>query len=736
MKQNIRPYLLSAILGLAFFLGLTLVVSAQEPETTPEDTLPAADTLPPAPLTPAAISPDALEDGLPPILGTAPLPPDGRGVLNLSLADLGLNDFTLATNGRLSIEQSFYLPSYMQVLTGTVLDVDYRYEASAAGSDPEVMVALNETEVGALQLSGTISQTSQTLNLDGLLNVLIRNRLNFSLNSDLECGLNPPEVQSLIYNTSTLRIPYQLQPLQPNLGRYPWPFYERAYRPVESYVVLPANPTPADLSAAATIGAGLGNFARGDVVLTTTLDISVTNDIRQNYNLILIGKPGANRLLDQVTLPLALNNKILKPEYGVIQEVQSPWNPYRMVLVISGQTDTALVRASQALNRNVQFPGMSGPVAVVQDVLPPIPEAGSERQVDLTFADLGLEDQVVFGARPQRLRVDFELPGAFQLVGNSQAVLSFNHSQLVNGTMSSLDVYLNEIPVGTTLLDETNTTDGLLEIDLPAWQLKSGRNRLEIQIEMHLSPEEDPCEVFSDARLWTVIRSNSFIRLPYEAQPVQPTLTLFPYPFDKDINLSDVQLVLPARPNAVELQAMMKLAVNLGQAAGGSYIALAVASADKLAPEALDNYQTILVGRPSRNHLLRAINEQLPQPFTADSDLLEPTLDTVVLLPDPSQNIGLLQEFPYGDSENYVLVISGTTDQGLGWATDLLLTPNAKRGGNVAVIKEGNVVFGLDTRDAEAAPSGEDNSVGQVEPGPLKAGFDVARWLALSQRWW
>lgn len=727
MKQNMRFYISSIVFSLVIVLALTFAALAQGPDEAEPTPLP--NTLPSFALTPTVPVQDLEEEGPPPLPGTAPLPPDGIGVLEFSLADLGFENLEFSYDGSTASE-TFYLPSFMQVLPDATLSIDYNYESSAIERIPEIDVYFNNSNVGQLKLTGVISQATEILDLGELARAVDRNRVAFVLDTRTKCGFEPPDVRSLISNASTFRIPYQLVPMQPDLGRYPWPLYERAYRPIETSIVLPADLTPADLSAAATLGAGLGKFSGGDVVITATLDISVTDEILQNHNLIVVGRPGANRLLDQVTLPLALDNEVLEPDYGVIQEIQSPWNPYRMMLAVSGQTDQALARASQALNRNIRFPGMSGPAAIVQDVLPPIPEAGKERRIDLTFADLGIEDQAVFGAAQHLIRAGFDLPRSFELVKEPQLFLSFSHSPLVNGTISVLDVYLNSVPVGTTFLDDSNIVNGLLEVDLPSWQLRSGRNILEIQVEMHLSPDEDICEVFNDRRLWTVIHSDSYVRLPYQDQWVRPTLALFPYPFDEDVNLTDVLLVIPPRPNASELQTMMELAVRLGRAAGGDFIALDVTTADKVSPEIPHSRHVILIGRPSRNSLLRAINDQLPQPFAPDSDLLEPILDTVVLLPDPTQSIGLLEEIASSESaEHYILVISGTTDEGMSWAAEVLLTPDSPRDGNVSVVKESGV-FSRDTRGAEVAQ----NHPGQS--GVQKVGFDADRWLALGRRWW
>lgn len=714
---------------------------AADPATTGIEPTDSVTSEPTESFQPAIVAPLPTDEtvALPPLPGTFPLPANGTGELTLSFAQINEPEFSLSSDGS-SGTITFHLPRFIQPLPGATVDLVYQAQTNATDRTPQIAVSFNDIgQINSIDVDSTATQTTRSISLEDLVTTRENNRLRLLLNNQVGCNEVQPEVLARIFDTSTFHIPYRLLPMQPNLGAYPWPFSDRSYRPIETYIVLPQNPSAADLSAAATISAGLGKSGAQDVVITSTVDISVTDQIRQNYNLIVIGKPGQNSLLDELDLPLALNNRIIQPDYGVIQELQSPWNPYRMVLVLSGQSDQGLARASQALNRNIQFPGMSGPVAIVQDVLPPVPLEGQQREIDLTFNSLDYEDRAVYGARREGFRVDFFLPQSFELIEAPQAFISFNHSQLVDPVSSSMDVILNGVPVGTTVIDESNAVNGLLQIELPPWQLEPGRNRLEIQAEMHFGSTEDNCSAANDRRLWTVIRSDSFIRLPYQVQEVQPDLSLFPYPYDRDVNLENLAFVMPPRPNLTELQALIDLSIDLGQAASGGYLSVDVLTADDVSPQDLSSRHTVLIGRPSRNEILRAINSDLPQPFAADSDLLDSVLDSVILLPDPNQNVGLVQQVSLTD-EYYTLVVSGTTDQGVASAVAALLNRKLDKG-DVAIIKD---VVSLASSSASIKISPQEASLAGLPQGNVLPVSTIgvggvgksSKMVALSEQWW
>jgi hypothetical protein len=291
--------------------------------------------------------------------------------------------------------------------------------------------------------------------------------------------------------------------------------------------------------------------------------------------------------------------------------------------------------------------------------------------------------------------------------------------------------------VGGTLLNTQNAVDGVLEIDLPAWLLVPERNRLEVNAQMVMG---DYCANLGNRQAWTVIRRDSYIHLPYVEQETAFNLDLFPFPFDQNVNLTDVSLVLPEILSGPERDRLLQLAVELGWQANGDRITLRAVNAQDIDDTLRQSNHFITFGRPTNNAFLRDLNEYLPQPFQPNTNQLAPGLDSAALIETVNRNAGLLQELtsPW-NAQKTILVITGTTDEGTALAFDLLLgnLPEEMMAtvdvvGNLAVI-EGERVYSTDTRLLEADSLSQQLKPERVEPVALP-GSPPQRELV--GRWW
>jgi hypothetical protein len=85
-----------------------------------------------------------------------------------------------------------------------------------------------------------------------------------------------------------------------------------------------------------------------------------------------------------------------------------------------------------------------------------------------------------------------------------------------------------------------------------------------------------------------------------------------------------------------------------------------------------------LIGRPTANRLIQAVNSSLPQPFAEGSDAIERQTGEVVFRLPEGFSLGVVQALssPYNASRA-IVVITGTTDEGVAWSrramTDLTL---------------------------------------------------------------
>jgi len=406
---------------------------------------------------------------------------------------------------------------------------------------------------------------------------------------------------------------------------------------------------------------------------------------------------------------------------GIVQELVSPWDQARAILVITGLSEEAVYQASQALGGESRFPGMEGAFALVQAVRPPADLAPRSQATDLTFADLGYEDEVVRSVS-EEASYYFYVPVGWRLTEDAYLDLRFSHSRLIDYSTSFLSVLFNGQPVATIALSDQTSLDGQLRVGLPPSLESPGRaNKVAVQTSLRLA---DEC---AQVDRWLLISSASLLHLDHGQEDTGfLNLGLYPYPFDGQSDLADVLFVLPSEPQVEEWEAALRLAVVLGSAAGGPDLAPAVTLQDAEPPMELGDYHLVVIGRPSRNAMLAQFNAQLPQPFQPGSDEIEQRIDKVVFRLPPGLSLGLVELMPSPWNEGRAfLAVTGTAAEGVRWAVDALTALRWALDGNLAVVR-GDQVNAVDTRAlmssgmlaAMATAVPEMTSVATVTPMP------------------
>jgi hypothetical protein len=566
-------------------------------------------------------------------------------------------------------------------------------------------------------------------------------RIGVDLDTSATCEDLGAIVDVLIDPASAITLGYWQNPYPTDLSLYPFPFIETSLQSIPVTLVLPDQPTSDDLTTAATVAAGLGQMSGGTIDLTAVLASGLGSDIRHDSHLVVIGKPDYNTLLSSLVLPLPINSAELEPGQGVLEEIVSPWNEFRLILIVSGLDDEGMLKACHALNREAHFLGMRGHVAVVTQ-LGTVPRSVAQHEASMSLGSLGYEDQIVYGAAPQDLTLHFTLPLGWQLEILPFFVLKFSHASILDPADSAIDILLNGVPIGSTLLNEANAAEGELTVSLPGHLLEPGRNRLEMAIEMNFpASSRNKCRDLQDQRAWTVISSESEIFLPYNAIDLPPDLSLLPYPFSQSSGMDHTLIVLPDHPSPPILDDLIRLAVLLGSPNRPGLVSARVAYAAEVDEESRRDYHLILLGRPTENALLRAANAYLPQPFVPGSDALEPlAVDSVAFMPDPSRGAGLLEIISSPWSEDHsLLAITGTTDDGVRLAAQVFWDPSRRLEGNLAVVEPtfnsltgetiGVSTYAIDTR----SPS----TLADEDTGTYKDSTSVRGDLfLLAERWW
>jgi len=142
----------------------------------------------------------------------------------------------------------------------------------------------------------------------------------------------------------------------------------------------------------------------------------------------------------------------------------------------------------------------------------------------------------------------------------------------------------------------------------------------------------------------------------------------------------------------------MRIAALLGSLSRGQATFPRIIATDSVADVQFENHHLVVIGRPTRNPVLQAINTQLPQPFVPGTDVIEQTLDEVVFRLSPDTALGYVQLLaaPW-DNQKAILAITGTTDDAVAEAIDTVIYRYWNLKGNLTFVTA-DTANSLDTR--------------------------------------
>lgn len=667
----------------------------------------------------AIVAPVSAQDTNPPPT------PAAAGGDTISLSDLGKGEIQLVGPYD-SQAVRFGLPANWQLIPGATLDLmlttAFNTQGTGTGVDASVnggmlTVRYNGVTIGMFPLS-QIGNTMQRMSIpidalqathsDG------RHDLTFVLDSGLNCDTNQ-HTQVVILPSSTFTFPHEITSPDLSLLSFPRPLYQQSIIPDTALLVVPDQPTAAELQGALTVSAGLTNLTNGGLGLQVVTASEVTPDQLAANHLILVGNPASLPQLATLSLPLAVSGgsfDLPQPDDGVIMMATSPWNPARVALVISGNSDAGVVKASQAVSTGVLRPNSTNSLAIVESVEP---QPALSQTADQSLADLGYPQDTLSGLGVSSAVYDFYVPAGQTLTSEAYFDLNYAHSGLLDYSRSGLSVLLNGQPVSSIPLNENSAkqTFNTQRITLPASAVVTGLNHLEVSA--NLIPLND-CSTLDGnlsngqwPTLWATIWPESRLHLPMQPTSVSPAsimgLNDYPAPFVFDPALGTTAFVLQ-KNNPDSWRLASQIAGYLGNRANGALTTLKAFYADDVPADARGQYNLLAIGQPSQLPLMEEIKEKLPISFDSGSDLPEEKGVLVIYrIPDntPLGYIELMTS-PWND-QNVLMAVLGSTAQGVQWASTAL-TDSTLRGqlaGNFSVITDRQVIS-TDTRVSNIVP--------------------------------
>ena len=668
------------------------------------------------------------------------------------------NDETVFTLERLGLRErvmhgpfdwagfTFGLPAHWELVEGSQVELDL-FTAFSGPTSPSGRPAY----IGTLDiaLDGTLLATV-TLDTMGESTVAVplpttlpggqagktrradnRRTLSVTLNAPFECDPGVDAHTTLVVRaTSRFVLPHRLTAPPTDLRQLPYPIVQRSVMPDVAVVVVPDTPTPAELQAAMTVAAGFGHMSGGQLTLSLTTDSRATLEQLSSGHLIVVGKINGLPLLNDITLPAPrLDAVTAAPTDGVVQLAVSPWNVDHVALVVTGDTDTGVVKAAQAVSAGTILVGARPDLAVVTQVEPQRPVAATT-PTDRSLAEMGHAVTVMSSVGINTAEYAFDvLPGQATAPG-AYFELTYNHSGYLNFGESGVAVSVNDQPVGGMALTPESATGLTRRMAIPPSALREGRNTL--RIEAYLIPAS-VCAPLNVNNLWFTIQPESRLHLPAgpTGSHVLPVFDLgrYPYPFlESAILLEDTALVV-AGDDPTGWETAARLAFDLGRRGKWELAAPTLYFAGDVPPEARAGKHLLIVGQPTQLPILADLHDALPAAIDAETGLPVPQNDRRLdFLLRPGVSLGYLQMFrsPW-NAGRAVLTVLGSDAAGYSQAATTLTTP--LRGllrGNLALVSGSQVVASTVGAAPPVEPVAAPTEAVETVPTPWPASLSSA----------
>ena len=510
-------------------------------------------------------------------------------------------------------------------------------------------------------------------------------KISFFLDAAIDCDFDFHKTTVVIGLNSRALFPYAKLSPRLDLHRLPWPIYqERANVPESVALVVPSSPSEDELQASLIVMGTFGRMTGGKLPITMIVDDQLTGDILNKSNLIFVGKPSAFPILQDAQLPIsfvdnAFSSKEVEADDGVLQIFSSPWDNTKSILLVSGNTEQAVVKAAQALSTGNLQTGTVPTYSVVAQVNPVIStgvvttEAVQITSSDFTLADLGYPFLTATSIGANYLTYEFVIPLGQVPAESPYMELKYNGSVLLDPSRSSIIIYLNGALIGSAKFSTENSNFSSYKIDLPLSVLRPGINRLEFVAD--LIPFND-CSIFSSSGIWATIYPETALHLPLIPASISSIslggLNTYPYPFANDPTYSTTSFVVPKQSQSSWFIAG-DIAYDLGSRAQAPILAFETFF-DSQIPEDIKTQNLIVVGEPKDLKIVSELKSALPAIFENGSNIAVLDSQQVIYRITDEKSLGYLELFvsPWGE-ESAILGVFGTTTDGLGFASKALL---------------------------------------------------------------
>lgn len=578
---------------------------------------------------------------------SAKMSPDGSArTVQFSFAELGEKELNIRSIYDLEYV-NFVLPDGLNI-TQALLNLHLQHSDQLLPDLSDLQISLNSSPVADIILSpenaadGVISVDIPLETIQPGANELLL-RFNQRLVADGCSDLGSKDLWTKVFNDSAISV-NGLDTVSPtDLKRFPLPFTSLTTLTGSPQVtfILPDNPLPAELTAAAQVAASLGREARWKTppVFALTADKLDPNLLAQDA-LIIINSGDRNPQAGTAAPGLTL--------------ASSPYNPSQVALVISGRDESELLKSAAMLvtrSARSQFSGAHiDPVDVKPETQPKQPSRSS-------FSDLGLASKLIRGIGLHDLYFPIFVPYDWKLTNEASLEIRFTHGTGI-ASASLMRVFINSQEAASIRLDDNNADAGRLVIQLSPQLVHPGRNWLHVEFDLHMPRENCKFHYFEEA--WTQISADqTFVNLAHVVSIAPLDLLFLPSFLIIPDDLGADLLVVPASPSNNDLTAMLRIAAKLGTYSFTDGISIQSTRADVYKPT---NQPTnvILFGSPESNLLIQAVETSLPQPLNLVNGSVVPASGRALLADEQAGQAAYLEimKSPWSRKDNLMVLSS------------------------------------------------------------------------------
>jgi hypothetical protein len=476
-----------------------------------------------------------------------------------------------------------------------------------------------------------------------------------------------------IYEDSKIHFGFQkVNPVR-NVADFPRPLVQDSFLPETIKVVIPDVFTQADMEAVTAVSAALGAGTYGNVNLEVLKASDAIPGAIQDHSLIVIGQPGKNSFLQSLyqrqLLPTGLTGskiiqyggRVLSEADGVLQIIPSEFNNTYSYFVITGTSDTALVRAAKALTNlpigvegNLLIVSSDGPEAVVV-----------ETPMVRTFSSLGFRARNFFGLGVRVAFLSFYVPRDWAIQDGASIDLIYAFSDNLSEANSTVTIELNGNRIGTAPIKAGMVGEQVVRIPLRKEDIRVGAANF-LRLEAVMQSELD-CASFDYRANWVSIRETSRLNLPYTVVTNPDFLSPFVHPTYYLIYEPGMLVSLPAQPTKEEISGLANLARLVGAQNKAADIMVSMDPA--LDMSSYPDRHIVIFGRPTTNPRIMELNDVVPQPFVTGEDNLKQRIGGVAYRVSQGIDLGMVEVIPAPWNKfKGVTVVTGTSETGVGLA--------------------------------------------------------------------